>query len=244
MKIPGGTFVLLHVGSFRPEKNHVGLLEIVRHVVKAIDPAVLICVGDGRERARIERAARERGLAAIVRFEGTQLDVKRYMAAADVLVFPSRFEGFGNVLVESQDAELPIVASDIAAHREVVAPPQHRFLFSLPDYRKAAYLISAQWRALQANDNCWVSTSAAWVRDRFAFAHVAAVGGGSTRSVCASLDLFSGAPGSSCSSGSFSPIQRCHDIGLSEATLKTARSVVCRLSRAHIWRRSLALSQS
>jgi glycosyltransferase involved in cell wall biosynthesis len=174
LKIPGGTFVLLHVGSFRPEKNHIGLLEIVGHIVKSIDPAVLICVGDGHERPRIERAARERGLAANVRFEGTQLDVRRYMAAADVLVFPSRFEGFGNVLVESQDAELPIVASDIAAHREVVAPPQHRFLFSLPDYRKAAYLICAQWRALQASDNCWVSTSAAWVRDRFAFAHVAA----------------------------------------------------------------------
>ncbi len=64
-----------------------------------------------------------------MQFRGFQASTARYYDAADVFVFPSLYEGFGNVLVEAQLHRLPIVASDIPAHREAVALGQHDYLF-------------------------------------------------------------------------------------------------------------------
>jgi glycosyltransferase involved in cell wall biosynthesis len=55
-----------------------------------------------------------------VRFLGHRKDVPEVLAAGDVFVFPSLYEGFGGALLEAMALGLPIVASDIPAVREVV----------------------------------------------------------------------------------------------------------------------------
>jgi glycosyltransferase involved in cell wall biosynthesis len=163
----GAEPVLLHVGTLKQEKNHTGLLQILRRVAERLPAVRLLLVGDGPERRRVEQAAAAMGLAARVRFEGSQRSLAGYYAAADAFVFPSVTEGFGNVLVESQAAGLPVVASDIPAHHESVAPPQHRFLFRLPDYAVAADRLVEQIEATRAGDNPWVAASKTHVRERF-----------------------------------------------------------------------------
>ncbi|MFZ0890930.1 MAG: glycosyltransferase family 4 protein [Thermoplasmata archaeon] len=59
-----------------------------------------------------------------VRFE----QVTRYLAAADVFVFPSRFEGRPNAIDEAMAAKLPVVASDIPAHREMIVSGRNGYL--------------------------------------------------------------------------------------------------------------------
>jgi glycosyltransferase involved in cell wall biosynthesis len=159
--------VLLHVGSFRPEKDHDSLLEIARRVFEVRENGVLILVGEGGLRSEAERRATDLGLHGRVRFEGAQRDVWRYYAAADILVFPSTTEGFGNVLVEAQAAGLPLVASDIPAHREAVAPEQHRFLFPTGDADAAVSLVGGQLEAANKCHNQWVDRSRDFVRLRF-----------------------------------------------------------------------------
>jgi glycosyltransferase EpsF len=166
--------VLLHVGSFRAEKNHQGLLQIFHEVTRRRPDAVLVLVGCGYLRERVARQASHLGLDGKIRFAGLQEDVWPCYAAADVFVFPSIVEGFGNALVESQAAGLPLVASDIPALHESVAPSQHRFLFPLPRYDLAAEMVLEQAQAAEKNDNPWVEESEKYVRERFSIERFAA----------------------------------------------------------------------
>jgi len=159
--------IVLHIGSFRREKNHTGLLSIFQRILEKEPNAELILVGDGPLREQIAEQSRSMKLARKVTFAGMQSNVWPYLAAADVFLFPSTTEGFGNALVESSYAMVPIVASDIPAHRESVAPAQHRFLFPVADHKKAADLVLQQIGAAREKDNYWVEESAAYARKHF-----------------------------------------------------------------------------
>jgi glycosyltransferase EpsF len=167
LQLAPDSLVLLHVGSFKEEKNHRGLFRILRLALDQGRDATLLVVGDGVRRELVKRAARECKVEHCIRFEGQQEDVWPYYAAADVFIFPSVVEGFGNVLIESQAAGLPIVASDIPPHRESVAPCQHRFLFPPEECDLAVRHVFTQLDASRRGTNGWVADSRRWARQFF-----------------------------------------------------------------------------
>lgn len=67
------------------------------------------------------------GLAHVIRFAGVRRDIERLMAAADVLLFPSRGEGLGMVAVEAQAAGMPVLASTEVPRECAVIPELVRF---------------------------------------------------------------------------------------------------------------------
>lgn len=78
-------------------------------------------VGDGPDRQRLEALATELGLDASQVFLGRRSDIPELLAQADIFAFPtSPAEGFGIVLIEALSAGLPVIASDVAACREVL----------------------------------------------------------------------------------------------------------------------------
>lgn len=70
-----------------------------------------IVVGDGSEREKIESIVAEKGIADVFRLVGSKLNPYPYMAAADVLAQPSRYEGKSVVLDESRVLGLPVLAT-------------------------------------------------------------------------------------------------------------------------------------
>ncbi len=85
-------------------------------------PAVrLVVVGDGPDRARLERLAAALP-SGVVRFVGEvpKPKVGRWMAAADALALCSGYEGLSHVLLEAMAAGLPVVASDIGGNRALI----------------------------------------------------------------------------------------------------------------------------
>ena len=86
------------------------------------DDVFLAIAGDGELREQLELLARRRQVGDRVYFLGELMpsDVPDFLRAGDVFVFPSRFEAFGFALVEAMMMGLPVIASDIDAHREVV----------------------------------------------------------------------------------------------------------------------------
>jgi glycosyltransferase involved in cell wall biosynthesis len=82
--------------------------------------AYLLIAGEGRLRAALESQAREAQLAERIRFLGWRGNIPAYMAALDVLLAPSLWEGFGLVLLEAMAQQTPIIASAVSAIPEIV----------------------------------------------------------------------------------------------------------------------------
>jgi glycosyltransferase involved in cell wall biosynthesis len=111
---------ILSIGRLTRPKNYPAALEALARLGSR--PFRYVVLGDGEERAQLTEQARRLGLADRVSFEGHRADVRPYLAAADILLLPSLWEGFGLAAVEAMNAGLPVVASDVAGLREVVGP--------------------------------------------------------------------------------------------------------------------------
>ena len=112
-------FVVGHVGHFNYQKNHEFLLSIFKEFLMIHPGSVLLLVGAGDNQKNIEVLAREYGIADQVIFYGVTNDIPKIMMAMDAFVFPSRFEGFGNVLMEAQACGLRCFASDSVIPKSV-----------------------------------------------------------------------------------------------------------------------------
>ncbi|MDH5380085.1 MAG: glycosyltransferase, partial [Cyclobacteriaceae bacterium] len=75
------------------------------------------------------------GLNGQVKLLGHRTDVEQLLAAADVFVFPSRFEGLPGALIEAAAAGLPIIASDIPNNREVAGENKNALFFPVNDHQ-------------------------------------------------------------------------------------------------------------
>jgi glycosyltransferase involved in cell wall biosynthesis len=96
------------------------LLEAAPAILAAHPHAQIRFLGDGPERERLVARAAALGITGNVRFEGAVADVDDWLARADVLVAPSPAEGAPLSLIEAMARGVPIVASDAAAHREIL----------------------------------------------------------------------------------------------------------------------------
>ena len=117
-------FVLYLARLEHPGKNHVRLLEAFAQLKAETDlPHKLVLVGSRWSGAEIiEARIRELGLTEAVILPGFVANetLPVLYAAADALVFPSLFEGFGIPLLEAMAAGTPVCASDISSIPEVV----------------------------------------------------------------------------------------------------------------------------
>ncbi|WP_203234590.1 glycosyltransferase [Sphingomonas solaris] len=104
--------VLLMAGRFAPQKDHALLLAAMPAILAGLPRATLLLAGDGPLLWTTARHIAAAGLAGSVRLLGHRIDLPDLMAAADLLVLPSRFEGLSLVALEAMAAGLPIVASD------------------------------------------------------------------------------------------------------------------------------------
>ncbi len=106
------SFVLTHIGRFVPVKNHPFTLDVFVSLLKRKEDAVLILVGTGEDREKVENIIKEKGIADKVIILSNVVDVPSLLAASDAFVLPSLYEGFGIVLVEAQAAGLRCIVSD------------------------------------------------------------------------------------------------------------------------------------
>ena len=100
------------VALFTAVKNHGFLLEAFALARRSAPQLRLVLIGDGPLRAQIESDIRRLNLSDAVMLTGAVTDVPERMQALDMLVLPSLYEGFPNVLVEAQMSGLPILVSD------------------------------------------------------------------------------------------------------------------------------------
>ena len=125
--------VLLHVGGFTFEKNHMGLIRIVEQVSNQYPDIELWLVGDGPLRSNVEQHVRSTSIVNKVKFWGYQSNPAEFFQQATLFLLPSIIEGLPGVILESFYCKIPVVAYNAGAIRDLVKADETGFLIELDD---------------------------------------------------------------------------------------------------------------
>jgi glycosyltransferase involved in cell wall biosynthesis len=112
--------VLLVMARLEPQKGHRILLQALSLLRAEIPSIRLICLGTGTLKDELTKTVRDLGLEDIVRFVGFRSNVGDWLAAADIGVLPSFYEGLPLTAVETLAAGIPLVATAVDGTPEVV----------------------------------------------------------------------------------------------------------------------------
>lgn len=116
-----------------PRKGHTYLFQAVERLRESHPDLRVLILGDGDHRAALEAEVAERGLGERVRFLGHRTDLARVLAAVDISVLTSLWEGLPRVLVQSAAAGRPIVTFDVEGAWEVVRDGENGFIVPTRD---------------------------------------------------------------------------------------------------------------
>lgn len=121
LRIDADVPVLLTAARHEAQKGLEVAVAAFAAVREELPDARLVMAGrEGSDTARIHLAIRRYGVEDAVDVLGWRSDVADLLATADVLLFPSRWEGLGGVLIEAMALEAPVVASDLPVTREIL----------------------------------------------------------------------------------------------------------------------------
>jgi N-acetyl-alpha-D-glucosaminyl L-malate synthase BshA len=115
----GDQILVLHVSNFRAVKRVSAVFEIFKRMREHV-PARLVMIGDGPDRADLERQVSADGYNHAVDFVGEQPDLVPWLSSADLFLLPSSQESFGMAALEAMACEVPVVASRVGGLPEVI----------------------------------------------------------------------------------------------------------------------------
>lgn len=121
-------FIVGHVGRFCPQKNHQFLIDIFYEIQKYRSESILILFGDGDLKENIQNKVKNLALEDKVFFMGNRNDVYAFYQIFDVFLFPSLYEGFGNVLLEAQAAGVISYTSKDVVPKTVCVTPLLKYI--------------------------------------------------------------------------------------------------------------------
>ena len=108
------------IANFKPQKAPLDFVEAAR-LAQARDSRLrFVVAGDGEMRPEVERAIAKAGLAPVVHLLGWRDDIPELLAAMDIFLLTSLFEGLPRVVLQAMAASVPVVATDTGGVAEVV----------------------------------------------------------------------------------------------------------------------------
>ena len=127
--IPAASPVAGMVGRLSAEKRVDLFLRAAQRVASRVPESRFLVIGGGNLLEELKALAGSMGLQSRVVFTGARPDVGALLAAMDLLVLASDFEGLPNSVMEAMAAGRPVVATDLGGCRELVAPGETGLLF-------------------------------------------------------------------------------------------------------------------
>ena len=175
--IDSGRPVLLSVSRFIARKGQDALIRAMPQIIAAVPDALLLLVGDGPYRRRLERLVRDNGVSASVMFAGAVpwSDAPAWFDAGDVFAMPCRTrlgglepEALGIVFLEAQASGCPVLVGDSGGAPETVLDGETGYVVDARDpaaiARRAAELLEDPGliRVLGDKARAWVQEEWSW----------------------------------------------------------------------------------
>lgn len=129
LETPEGAPLLLGMGRLHTSKAH----DITLRALQQLPDAYLWIAGDGPDEAILKSQAADLGVADRVRFLGWRDDAPSLYRTADLVLFPSRFEPLGNVVIQSWAHGVPVIAARSAGPGALIRNGEDGFLIEIDD---------------------------------------------------------------------------------------------------------------
>ncbi len=164
--VPAGARLVLNAGRVIPMKGQIYLVRALPALLRR-DPATVVAIaGVGPELARLQAEAEALNVSHALRLVGFRDDIASLIAAADVVVFPSLWEGLGLVPIEAMLLRRPVVASAIGPIMEYI---DHEAEGLLVPPRDPDAIAAAVDRVFRRPDETAVRVDRAFTRARTMF---------------------------------------------------------------------------
>lgn len=160
-KLPG-KLMIGTAGRLTDQKGHIYLVEMAKILKEQGEQFIVYIAGEGELRGFLEEKIREFGVEKEVKLLGHVDDVEGFINSLDVFVFPSKFEGSANTLIEVLQIGKPIVAWDVSSNPEIIVNKASGFLVKLYDLHELSVNI------LRAKD---FKPSTILIRDKFDYSN-------------------------------------------------------------------------
>lgn len=159
--VPDCAPLVLHVGRLAPEKN-LDLVAAAFERIQALSPgARMLWIGDGPSRAALQREHPRHLFPGVMRGH----ELARHFASADLFLFPSTTETFGNVTLEAMASGLTVCAFDYAAAHEHI---QSGVSGELVEFAKASAFV----RSAETTARAWLKGKRLGGAARLAIEHL------------------------------------------------------------------------
>lgn len=139
--------IILSIGRLVPWKGFRMLIKIMPRVLELKQFARLVIVGEGPDRKALEAIVKNMGLGQKVFLVGkkSKEEMSLYLAAADMFVLNSGYEGFSHQILETMTAGVPVIASVAGGNKEIITQGENGFLVKYNDEFNIVEAIKALW---------------------------------------------------------------------------------------------------
>jgi glycosyltransferase involved in cell wall biosynthesis len=141
--------VILSAGRLVPWKGFRMLIKIVPKLSAVNQFFQLVIVGDGPDRKNLESIVRNMGLERKVRLVGrkSQVELAEYIAAADMFVLNTGYEGFSHQVLEAMSAGVPLITTSAGGNKEIIHQGQNGFMVKYNDEFNLIEVIRTLWNS-------------------------------------------------------------------------------------------------
>lgn len=115
-----GKFVIANFSRLHEEKGHRYLVDAAAKIKNDVPDLLVLCVGEGPERANIERQIAGLDVEEHVKLAGWRTDAMAIMAASDVVVQSTLQEAFSQAMIETLWMSKPLIMTDVSGARDVI----------------------------------------------------------------------------------------------------------------------------